>query len=70
MTNLYHQREALKARGMSLISTSALSDLNREYWGYTDRPNAMFDHTATITEVGPGNWIVSDFDIICKGAAA
>jgi hypothetical protein len=62
MTNLYHQREALKARGMYMLNWRAESDEPaREYWGYTDRDNAMGDHTATLTHVGNEEWVLSDF---------
>jgi hypothetical protein len=62
MTNLYHQREALKARGMYMLNWRAESDEPaREYWGYTDRDNAMGDHTATLTHVGNEEWVMSDF---------
>lgn len=62
MTNLYHLREALKARGMYMLNWRPETDEPaREYWGYTDRPNALLDHTATLTHMGNEEWALSDF---------
>jgi hypothetical protein len=63
MTNLYHLREDLKNKGMTLLSTRPDSDEPaREYWGFKDKPNTHFDHSATLTHVGKDEWVLSDFD--------
>lgn len=63
MTNLYHKREELKRRGMTLLDLVRSDEGNhREYWGYAEGNNALLDHTATLTHVGNGEWSLSDFE--------
>ena len=42
----------LKAKGMVKMGDSPYSDQKREYWGYPDKPNKFYDHSATITRIG------------------
>jgi hypothetical protein len=53
-------RSLLLRQGMMLNYASPLADLDREYWWYTDGPNAMLDHSATITRIGQ-TYHVTDF---------
>jgi hypothetical protein len=53
----------LIAKGMKPVAESPFSDQDRVYFAYGAN-DAFFDHSATVTNVGKGEYHVSDFSHI------